>query len=114
MSIAISHIRHIGLLTTDAAAHARFYSQLWGLQVVNEEGGAIYLRGSSPEFYLLSLRTASRKGIHHIAFAMPSDETIRRAADELLKAGVQLIQAPGLLDEPGGGYGCRFIDPDGR
>jgi catechol 2,3-dioxygenase-like lactoylglutathione lyase family enzyme len=27
---------------------------------------------------------------------------------------VQLVGKPGELDEPGGGYGFRFIDPDGR
>jgi catechol 2,3-dioxygenase-like lactoylglutathione lyase family enzyme len=32
----------------------------------------------------------------------------------LKQSGVKLLDDPHLLDEPGGGYGFRFIDPDGR
>jgi catechol 2,3-dioxygenase-like lactoylglutathione lyase family enzyme len=28
--------------------------------------------------------------------------------------GVKIVQQPGPLDEPGNGFGLRFIDPDGR
>ena len=35
-------------------------------------------------------------------------------AEQLLAGGVQLISQPGKIDTPGGGYGFRFFDVDGR
>ena len=35
-------------------------------------------------------------------------------AERLGTAGVQLVSEPGKLQTPGGGYGFRFFDNDGR
>jgi catechol 2,3-dioxygenase-like lactoylglutathione lyase family enzyme len=74
----------------------------------------VYLRGSSREFYLLSLHAASSRGIHHIAFGLQNAGDVDEAARELRAVGAPIIEDPRELDEPGGGYGLRFVDPDGR
>ncbi len=114
MGLGLTHIRHIGLFSTNITDHARFYSNVWGLQTVAEDNDRVYFRGSSPEFHLLSLHRSQARGIHHIAFGMRNTAEVDRAAQELKKAGVQVIEGPLALDEPGGGYGLQFIDPDGR
>jgi hypothetical protein len=35
-------------------------------------------------------------------------------AERLGQAGVRLVNEPGKLQTPGGGYGFRFFDNDGR
>lgn len=108
------HIRHVALFSPALEQHARFYANVWGLNVVHENEEVVYLRGSSPEFYLLSLHAGSRKGIHHVAFAMDSDAAVNDAAARLKKSGITLVHEPKALDEPGRGYGFQFVDPDGR
>jgi catechol-2,3-dioxygenase len=113
MDLGITHLRHVGLFTPHLIDHARFYSEIWGLQMVSQHEDAIYFRGSSEEFYLLSLHASNRKGICHIAFGLPNDSAVHNAAETVGKVA-PILNAPKVLDEPGSGYGFRFVDPDGR
>ena len=113
-SLEVAQIRHVGLFTPALKEHSRFYSEVWGLDRVAETPNAVFLRGASPEHFILSLHQNKTRGLHHIAYAMPSEDAIRRAASLLKQAGVRLVLDPQDLDEPGGGYGLRFVDPDGR
>ena len=114
MALEIEQIRHIGLFTPNLEEHALFYSDIWGLETVSKTSDAVYLRGSLQEYFILSLHRSDRRGLHHIAYAMPDDEAVRRAASSLKDSGVRLLEDPQPLSEPGGGFGFRFIDPDGR
>src|SRR5262245_39424716 len=114
MTLNVAQIRHVGLFSPRLSEQAHFYSEVWGLERVAESNDAVYFRGTSPEYFLLSLHRGPTKGLHHIAYAMDGEKSVQRAAAELEKAGVRLIEQPHLLDEPGGGYGFRFVDPDGR
>jgi catechol 2,3-dioxygenase-like lactoylglutathione lyase family enzyme len=114
MGLEITHLRHVGLFTPDLVSHARFYSEIWGLQIVSQHEGSIYFRGASDEFYLLSLHASHRKGIRHISFGLPNDSAVNAAAETLRRTTVPILQEPTVLDEPGGGYGFQFVDPDGR
>src|SRR5262249_49981370 len=80
----------------------------------NETTDAVYLRGSSPEPFILSLHGRKARGLHHIAYAMADDSAVRHAATVLTASGVRIVDGPHVLDEPGGGVGFRFLDPDGR
>jgi catechol 2,3-dioxygenase-like lactoylglutathione lyase family enzyme len=114
MAMEITHMRHVGLFTTSLEDHARFYSDVWGLERVAATADAVFLRGSSSEHFILSLHQSHRRGLHHIAYAMAADDAVRRAASSLKQAGVHVIDEPHELNEPGGGYGVRFVDPEGR
>jgi catechol 2,3-dioxygenase-like lactoylglutathione lyase family enzyme len=114
MPVEIAQIRHVGLFSPNPEEHAHFYSAIWGLQRVGETPDAVFLRGSSPEHFILSLHRGSVRGLHHIAYALETDDAVHRAAASLKEAGVKVIEPPHELDEPGGGYGLRFVDPDGR
>ena len=114
MSVKIAQIRHVGLFTPNPEEHARFYSDIWGLQRVSGSPDAVFLRGSSSEHFILSLHRGKAKGLHHIAYAMANDDAVQRAASALKQDGVKLIEEPHPFNEPGAGYGVRFVDPDGR
>jgi len=114
MDLAITHIRHVGLFTPNISDHPTFYSLVWGLQIVFRDRDSVYLRGSSDEYYLLSLHASARKGIRHLSFGLPNEHSVNDAAEALKAAGVPIIYEPKTLDEPGGGYGLQFADPDGR
>jgi catechol 2,3-dioxygenase-like lactoylglutathione lyase family enzyme len=114
MALEIGQIRHVGLFTPRLKAHARFYTDVWGLDQVSEDADAVYLRGSSPEQFILSLHASDRRGLHHIGYALPDEDSVERAATLLKKSNTRLVEEPHALNEPGGGFGLRFIDPDGR
>ena len=114
MALEIGQIRHVALFTPRLKAHARFYTDVWGLDQVSEDADAVYFRGSSPEQFILSLHASDRRGLHHIAYALPDEESVERAAALLKKSNIRLVEEPHVLNEPGGGFGLRFIDPDGR
>jgi catechol 2,3-dioxygenase-like lactoylglutathione lyase family enzyme len=114
MSVKIAQIRHVGLFTLNPEEHARFYSDIWGLECVAGSADAVFLRGSSSEHFILSLHRGKAKGLHHIAYAMANDDAVQRAASALKQDGVKLIEEPHPFNEPGAGYGVRFVDPDGR
>ena len=63
---------------------------------------------------MLSLHAAERRGLHHLAFSVDGCGAVDAAATELESRGITLVAHPGDLDEPGGGYGLRFLDPDNR
>ena len=114
MGLAITHLRHVSLLTPNLAEQARFYSEVWGLQVISHHQDVVYLRGSSDEFYLLALNASTRRGIDHLAFGLPNEEAVDAAVQHIAGTGAPIVHEPRSLDEPGGGYGFQFIDPDGR
>ena len=110
----IQDIRHVGLLSPTISTHAQFYLEAWGLQSAGEDRHARYLRGASPEHHILSLHPSNQCGLHHIAFRLDGREAVDEAAAELERWGAAVLAQPGELDERGGGYGLRFLDPENR
>ena len=110
----ITDIRHVGLLSPAIAAHAEFCLEALGLQSAGEDQHVRYFRGSSPEHHILSLHPAGWCGLHHIAFRVDGCEAVESAAIELERRGTTVVSQPAKLDEPGGGYGMRFLDPENR
>jgi len=55
MAFDIAQVRHVGLFSPSLQEHARFYSDVWGLEQVVEDDDAVFFRGTSPEYFLLSL-----------------------------------------------------------
>ena len=110
----IQDIRHVGLLSPEIATHAKFYLEAWGLGSAGEDRHTRYFRGASTEHHILSLHASERPGLHHLAFSVDGCEAVDGAATELERRGITIVAPPGVLDEPGGGYGLRFLDPENR
>ena len=49
-----------------------------------------------------------------LAFGAQDAATVDALASQVEAAGAKMIAEPGTLQTPGGGYGFRFFDPDGR
>ena len=69
-------------------------------------------RSLSPEHRLRQARCTATSDDEQ---AVSTASDVDRLAQRLAAAGnVQLVSEPGKLDGPGGGYGFRIFDPDGR
>ncbi|MEU8661985.1 VOC family protein [Actinoplanes philippinensis] len=111
----ITHLRHVDLAVPDYDRQLDFYTTMWGLDAeTTDEGIAFLAAAGSPEQYSVRLRKAAEKRLDLIAFGAANQADVDALAERLGRAGVRLINEPGTIQTPGGGYGFRFFDIDGR
>lgn len=111
----ITHLRHVGLAAPDFARASEFFRTAWGLtQVAEDDGLAFFGTPGCPENYILRVRKDAVKRLDVVAFGVAGAADVDDLAARLATSGVQLDREPAALDTPGGGYGFRFFDLDGR
>lgn len=111
----ITHLRHVGLAAPDFRRAAEFFRTAWGLTQVAEDDGVVFFgTPGSPENYILRVRRDAVKRLDVVAFGVATAAEVDRTAERLAVGGITLDREPGSLDTPGGGYGFRFFDLDGR
>ncbi len=115
VSAPLTHLRHVDLAVPDHDRQLAFYTDVWGLTRTADDTGVAFLAAEgSPEQYVVRLRTAREKRLDLVAFGVAAREDVDVLAEQLAGDGVVLISEPGALSTPGGGYGFRFFDVDGR
>ncbi|MCM2390624.1 VOC family protein [Streptomyces albipurpureus] len=107
-------LRSVSLATPRSVESAEFYREVWGLTPMECDGGSTWLRGTGPEHHVLELRAAEQNALRKIAFAVGDRREVDTAARRLAEWGIEPLSGPGGLDGPGGGYGLRFPDVEGR
>ena len=111
----ITHLRHVDLAVPDYERQLEFYTKLWGLKAETSDSGIAFLAAEgSPEQYQVRLRKADEKRLDLISFGAANAADVDRLAQNLASDGVSMVGEPGALDTPGGGYGFRFFDNEGR
>lgn len=111
----ITHLRHVDLAVPDLARQQDFFTNSWGLRTEHGEPGLSYLAAEgSPEQYVVRLRQSGDKRVDLVAFGAASAADVDALAARLGTDGVTLVTEPGTLQTPGGGYGFRFFDNEGR
>jgi len=111
----ITHLRHVDLAVPDYAKQLDFYTSTWGLRPEHTDSGLTILAAEgSPEQYVVRLRESADKRIDLIAFGVATPQDVDTLAAALAGDGVRLVSEPGALQTPGGGYGFRFFDNEGR
>jgi catechol 2,3-dioxygenase-like lactoylglutathione lyase family enzyme len=111
----ITHLRHVDLAVPDYDRQLDFYTTTWGLSAETTDTGLAFLAAAgSPERYSVRLRRAGEKRLDLIAFGAASPSDVDSLATRLGEAGVPLVTEPAAMQTPGGGYGFRFFDCDGR
>lgn len=111
----VTHVRHVAITTPTLSETTAFYVDLWGLYPVASASDVVFLGAvGSPEPYIVRIRAAAERRTDLIAFGIRDRAAVDTLADDLGRAGVRLVHEPRALDTPGGGYGFRFFDPDGR
>lgn len=107
-------LRSVELRTTACAESTDFYSEVWGLRVVEQGADAAWLRGTGDQHHALQLTTADRNGLGRITFAVGTPAEVDDAARRLELRGIAIVAGPGPTDAVGGGYGLAFVDLEGR
>jgi catechol 2,3-dioxygenase-like lactoylglutathione lyase family enzyme len=111
----ITHLRHVDLAVPDYQTQLDFYTDAWGLKAEHSDSGLTFLAAEgSPEQYVVRLRESADKRIDLISYGAKDAADVDALAGQLAAGGVQLVSEPGTLHTPGGGYGFRFFDNEGR
>ncbi|MBB4935329.1 catechol 2,3-dioxygenase-like lactoylglutathione lyase family enzyme [Lipingzhangella halophila] len=111
----ITHLRHVALAVPDYDKQHTFFTDTWGLsEVANDSGVSFLAAEGSPEQYIVRLRKADEKRIDLVSFGAATPEDVDALAARLVADDVRIVSEPGPVDTPGGGYGFRFFDIDGR
>lgn len=111
----ITHLRHVDIAVPDYEKQVEFYTEHWGLATTGGERDVQYFAAEgSPEQYIVRVRQAAEKRLDLISLGAADREAVDGLAARLGSEGVQLINEPDVLQTPGGGYGFRFFDLEGR
>jgi catechol 2,3-dioxygenase-like lactoylglutathione lyase family enzyme len=115
MEAKVTHLRSVALAVQDYDTQVSFYEDTWGLKKTESETGLSYFAAEgSPEQYIIRVRKSDTNRIDLLAFGMRDEASVDAIATSLAGKGVRFASEPGPLGTPGGGYGFRFFDPDGR
>ena len=111
----ITHLRHVDLAVPDFETQLDFFTSTWGLTSEHSDSGLSFLAAEgSPEQYVVRLRQSPDKRIDLISFGAATPADVDTLAQQVAADGVTLVSEPGTLQTPGGGYGFRFFDNEGR
>lgn len=111
----ITHLRHFDIAVPDYDKQVDFYSNHWGLKATTDGSDLTYFAAEgSPEQYVVRVRKAQDKRLDLVSFGAADRQSVDDLAASLASKGVQLVSEPDLVQTPGGGYGFRFFDLEGR
>jgi catechol 2,3-dioxygenase len=111
----IEGLRSVALDVPDLARAETFYTQVWNLELAGRGEGALYLRGSGSDAYLLSLHQGGAvPQIRNVTLRARSAGGLAAAAEAVLPAGGRILAPIQRLDDPAGGVGFTLRDPHGR
>ena len=111
----ITHLRHVDLAVPDFETQLDFFTGIWGLTSEHSDSGLAFLAAEgSPEQYVVRLRQSPDKRIDLLSFGAATPADVDTLAQQVAADGVTLVSEPGTLQTPGGGYGFRFFDNEGR
>jgi len=115
MNCRITNVRYVALGVPNLAEQVEFYRDTWGL-IERESGEDVAFMGtvSSTDPYVLRLRKTESERVDLVSFAVPTAADVDAYAADFRRRGIEIISGPGLVDLPGGGYGLRIFDPEGR
>lgn len=107
-------LRSVALAVPDPHASCDFYHEVWGLTAIDADTDRFWLRATGTEHHILDLRKGADNALGGISFALSTPREVDEAARALEFLGIPLLAEPGPLDDAGGGYGLRLVDPEGR
>ncbi len=111
----VTHVRYVGLAVPEFERERAFLVDQWGLPQIALDGDtACFAAEGSSEQFVFRLRKATERRLDVLSLAVANAASVEAFAGRLEAAGVKLISRPLRLDSPGGGYGFRFFDVDGR
>jgi catechol 2,3-dioxygenase-like lactoylglutathione lyase family enzyme len=115
MQTPVTHVRWIGLAVEDFDTERDFLQTQWGLnEEASGERTAYFAARGSADPYIIRLREAGERRTELYAFGIENRAAVDALFERLRNDDVKIVSEPAELTSPGGGYGFRIFDLDGR
>ena len=109
----VIEIRSVELGTPDLAKSEAFYTKVWGLEVCDRGGDAVYLRATGRDHHVLCLRPHPASEIVSVTFRVAAYEDLQQLADSAQKQGATLLNPVASNSAPDGGTAVTLRTPEG-
>jgi catechol 2,3-dioxygenase len=110
----VEAVRSVHLGVSNLSASLKFFTEVWGLQVVADDGGVAFLRATGPFHHVVSLRESDHPSLLRVELGAADRDAVDRLHTAIRASGQETTRAPEPLSRPGEGYGFAFRDPEGR
>lgn len=111
---SIRGVRCIEIEMSDPSRAAEFYSRVWNLELVSAEAGSFYFRGTGAYHHVLVIHPAGKQfAVRRIVFDAVDIAQLEELHRKIKSTGYTCEEAH-TWQQPGGGYGFSFRDPEGR
>jgi catechol 2,3-dioxygenase len=104
-------LAHVNLNSVDVDRSAAFYEKALGFRLADRSKAMAFVRCNS-DHHAVVIAEAPACGLNHIAFLMPSLESVMRGAGRMIDAGFPIAWGVGRHG-PGDNVFAYFIDPAG-
>ncbi|MCG2628412.1 VOC family protein [Bradyrhizobium sp. WYCCWR 13023] len=104
-------LAHVNLNSTDVDRSAAFYERALGFRLTDRSKAMAFVRCNS-DHHAVVIADAKVNGLNHVAFLMPSLETVMRGSGRMIDAGFPIAWGVGRHG-PGDNVFSYFIDPVG-
>jgi catechol 2,3-dioxygenase len=109
----VTALRSVDIGTPDLTLSERFYRSTWGLDVVTQDEGTVYLRGSGTDHHVLALHRRDRPEVLSVTFRAASAEDLAVITNNVVRHGAQVLSGPCPNDSPDGGTMLTILEPQG-
>ncbi len=109
----VAALRSVELSTPDINSSVDFYTGVWGLQVVAETDGKIFLAASGDDFHVLELKAGERSELRKITFRTGSADQLDALFGKATGAGYPVLREVGEANAPSGGRRFVIREPQG-
>ncbi len=111
--MAVAHLGHAEIRVTDLEATRRFYTEVVGLYVTEEDDERVYLRAWQDwDHHTLILKKSDHPGVEHVGWRVEKAEDLGAHERRLKQLGIDYHWIEDAT-EPGQGDGLRFMTPGG-
>lgn len=109
----VAALRSVELSTPNLVGAVDFYTNIWGLKVVAERNGKVYLAATGDDFYVLELKMANHAALCKTTFRLRSADDLFPVFKKCKDAGCIVIKNPGPAGAPAGGEHFVVREPLG-
>jgi catechol-2,3-dioxygenase len=110
---AVTALRSVDLETPDVGRSERFYTSVWGLDLVTRNEGVTYLRASGVDHHVVALRQGEHAALKAVTFRLHSDAEFEGIAAASQRHGATLLHGPVQNPGPDGGTVMAVRPPGG-
>jgi catechol 2,3-dioxygenase len=106
-------LRSVDLGTPDPALSERFYTAIWGLEVVGRADGVTYLRATGSDHHVVALHPSDRAELRSVTFRAASQGDLAQVAAAAASQGAEILSGPAPNEGPDGGVILTIREPQG-